>query len=251
MANFKQYIKTSFQDYGLPSNSHTGDTYSESCAREDVQYLYNKIKNFSREVTQWDLYKITQVVTNQENFKSQVNNLPPYSSAIIAARFIGDDGRTYNQGDLVYKKLDGTTQHINAERGGVFYPNQIKKLDANNYTINFQYLSREPSEDKDATVTKNDNIWTVEKPLQAQKISFEGLTAQAPTSIYGEVLSPIPDSESEYYYVEFNKKDNIFPIIKLYNTSNEEVYADFSLGENGSKYRVTKLPSIVKQVVIK
>ena len=52
MANFKQYIKTSFQDYGLPSDSHIGHTYSENCAREDVQYLYNKIKNFSREITQ-------------------------------------------------------------------------------------------------------------------------------------------------------------------------------------------------------
>ena len=100
MANLKQYVKTSFQDYGLPSDGQGIDAYR---IRDDINYLYQKIKDFSRETTQWDLYKITQVISSQEEFQSQINSLPPYSSAIIAAKFVGDDGNNYNHGDLVYK----------------------------------------------------------------------------------------------------------------------------------------------------
>lgn len=241
MANLKQYIKTSFQDYGLPSDGKGVDQHT---VREDINYLYQKVKDFSRDVTQWDLYKITQVITDQEKLQAQVNSLPPYSSAIIAGRFVGDDGNVYSQGDLIYKKLDGTTQHIAAERGGVFRPSTITK-DGNNYTILFQYLSKEPSEDAVDQVSGNSGTWK-STDTNKQKIEFQNLITQAPNNIYGIVKTGTDLSSG----ITFTKED-AFPIIKLYDQYNEEVYVDFTLSDSNGSYTINSLPTIVAKVVIK
>lgn len=248
MANFKQYVKTSFQDYGLPSDGHGVDQYR---IRDDINYLYQKVKDFSREVTQWDLYKITQVVTNQENFKSQVNNLPPYSSAIIAAKFVGDDGNNYNHGDLVYKNLDGSTTHVEAERGGVFRPSTIIKLDINNnnnnYNLLFQYISKEPGEDDVDQISGDSNgIWE-SKDTNKQQIEFQNITVNTPSSIYG-IVKTSRDLESGGFTFSSEKP---FPIIKMYNSDNEEVYTDFNLSSENNMYAISGIPSIVAKVVIK
>lgn len=252
MANLKQYIKTSFQDYGLPSDNHTGHSYSYSCAKEDIEYLYKKIKDFSRETTQWDLYKITQVISNQEEFQSQINSLPPYSSAIIAAKFAGDDGNSYNHGDLVYKNLDGSTTYIEAERGGVFRPSTIIKLDSensnnNNYNLLFQYISKEPGEDDiDQVIGNSNGVWE-SKDTNKQQIEFQNITVNSPSSIYG-IVKTSNDFSSGGFTFPLEKP---FPIIKMYNSDNEEVYTDFNLKSNDNMYAISGIPSIVTTVVIK
>lgn len=244
MANFKQYVKTSFQDYGLPSDGHGIDAYR---IRDDINYLYQKVKDFSRETTQWDLYKITQVVTNQEEFRSQVNNLPPYSSAIIAAKFVDEDGYSYNKGDLVYKNLDGSTSHIAAERGGVFRPSIItKENNTNNYTFLFQYISKEPGEDDIEVVNEENGVWT-SKDSNKQQIEFKGLTVATPESVYG-----LTKKESDFSSGSFTfPKEDPFPIIKMYNLNNEEIYTDFNLQSTEDNYIISGIPSIVTKVVIK
>ena len=251
MAKFEQYIKTSFQDYGLPSDKHVGHTsYSGACAKEDIDYLYQKIKDFSRETTQWDLYKITQVVTNQEQFQAQVNSLPPYSSAIIASKFVSEDGDNYSQGDLVYKNLDGSVTHIQSERGGVFRPTSITK-NANNYTISFQYISKEPTENATESVVENGGQW-ISNDTQKKQIEFKNLSVATPSSIYGMIINKKDFSidTNNYGSTTFTKKA-AFPIIKMYDSSNEEVYTDFNIVENTTSWIVSKIPSIVETVVVK
>ena len=246
MANFEQYIKTSFQDYGLPSERHEGHTlYSGDCAKADIQYLYQKIKDFSRETTQWDLYKITQVVNNQDEFQAQVNSLPPYSSAIIASKFVSEDGDNYSQGDLVYKNLDGSVTHIQSERGGVFRPTSITK-DANNYTISFQYISKEPTENATESVVESGGQW-ISTDTQKKQVEFKNLSVATPSSIYGIVKSKNEFSNNSF---DFTKK-SAFPIIKMYNSSNEEIYADFNIVENTTSWIISNIPSIVETVVVK
>lgn len=252
MANFKQYIKTSFQDYGLPSDRHEGHTlYSGDCAKADIQYLYQKIKDFSRETTQWDLYKITQVVTNQEQFQAQVNSLPPYSSAIIASKFVSEDGDNYSQGDLVYKNLDGSITHIQSERGGVFRPTSIIKDSSNNYIISFQYISKEPTENAIESVVGSSGQW-ISTDTQKKQIEFKNLSVATPSSIYGMIINKKDFSIDidNYGSFDFTKK-SAFPIIKMYNSSNEEIYADFNIVENTTSWIVSKIPSIVETVVVK
>ena len=251
MANFKQYIKTSFQNYDdLPSKKNTGNSYSSHWAQQDIDHLYKKIKDFSRETTQWDLYKITQVVTNQENFQSQVNNLPPYSSAIITTQFI-ENNETYRAGDLVYKNLDNSTTHISAERGGVFYPSKIMQTvqntqgtesASNNVDIYFSYMTTEPSEDTIRSITPDSNTWEITDIPRSKTLKYSQLVQNIPTTVYGHVN---PKNNT------FDAVEGIFPIIKLYNSNNEEVYGDFSLNLSAGKYIISNLPSIVTKVVVK
>lgn len=250
MANLKQYIKTSFQNYDLPSNTHSGHSYGGSCAQEDITYLYNKIKDFSRETTQWDLYKITQVIQNQENFQGQVNALPPYSSAIIAAKFI-ENNEIYSPGDLVYKKLDNSTEHITAERGGVFYPSKIAKdNNSNNIDMYFTYMTKEPSASNESQTAKKleDGSYGFNEQPNSQTLIYDNIGIIDPTKVYGHLN---PENNS------FPAVENVFPIIKLYNDDNEEVYADFILTfgtdiNTGKEiYTISTLPSIVTKVVVK
>lgn len=239
MANLKQITKTTFQDYGLPSDSKNNVDQHE--IRKDIDYLYEKVKNFSRETTQWDLYKITQVVTNQENFQSQINNLPPYSSAIITTQFI-ENNETYRAGDLVYKNLDNSTTHISAERGGVFYPSKITQSVGNNIDVHFSYMTTEPSEDTTLTVNSSNKIWEITNIPKSKTLKYSDLVQNQSTTVYGHTN---PKNN------QFTAVENVFPIIKLYNDQNEEIYGDFSLNLTAGTYTISNLPSIATKVVVK
>lgn len=247
MADLKQYIKTSFQDYGLPSNSHTGHNYSHSCAKEDIEYLYKKIKDFSRETTQWDLYRITEVIQNQEDFQGQINVLPPYSSAIIAAKFV-ENNEVYSPGDLVYKKLDNSIEHITAERGGIFYPSKIVQ-GSNNIDMYFTYMTKEPSASNASETAQKleDNSYGFSNQPNSQTLIYKNIDITATSTVYGYVYEP---NGATYY--SFDNK-SIYPIIKLYNEFNEAVYADIklTLSPDNKQYIINDIPSIVAKVVVK
>ena len=258
MADFKQITKTTFQDYGLPSNEKEG-SYDKEAAQKDLEYLYQKLNRFSRETTQWDLYKITEVISNQESYRAQVNSLPPYSSAIINTRFLGDDGVSYNKGDLVYKNLDNSVTHVRAERGGVYYLQKIKPATNdtntdNNYDLTFQYLSHEPAEGTPTEVNYNVNDRIAEIPAEkdiTQTLQFNNLPVVAPSDLYGVVRK---DENIENGTIVFTAKSTP-PVIKMYlsDENQEEVYCDYTLtlaeGENNSF--VSGIPSIVTMVVLK
>lgn len=252
MANFKQYIKTSFQDYGLPSDGHT--SYSSFLAKEDIEYLYNKIKDFSRETTQWDLYKITEVISNQEHYRAQVNSLPPYSSAIINTKFFGDDGISYNKGDLVYKNLDNSVTHIKAERGGIYYLQKIahdNEGSSNNYDLTFQYLTNEPPVGKIAETNYNSSSKIAEMSSETQitqTLKFNGLPVVASNDLYGIVKDDIEDKKINFPVKRKNGTE-IPPIVKMYSKDQEEVYCDYTL--DFIKGEISNIPDIIKMVVLK
>lgn len=241
MADLK--VTTSFQEYSLPSSSRSGN-YTSKWAQQDLEYLNEKLNKFSRQTSQWDLYKITEVIENKENYQAQVNSLPPYSSAIINSKFQTDDNESLNKGDLIYKNIDGTTTHIAAERGGVFYPKKITGDGSNNtYDIVFQYMTNEPVSGNDTGVLGSNNIWEV-SGSPSQRIVFEDMPVRMPSVLYGEVFNPKTDTMS------FLKKD-AFPVIKMYNSDNEEVYGDYDLSISGGNYLILNTPSIVTKIVVK
>ena len=243
MANLK--VTTSFQEYSLPSSSRSGN-YTAKWAQQDLEYLNEKLNRFSRQTSQWDLYKITEVIENKENYQAQINSLPPYSSAIVNSKFQTDDNESLNKGDLVYKNIDGTTTHIAAERGGVFYPKKITKSSSSNsntYDIVFQYVTSEPVSGNDTEVSSSNNIWEV-SGSPSQRIVFEDISVGASSVLYGNVFNPKTDTMS------FTKKD-VFPIIKMYNSDNEEVYCDYRLNISGSNYLIEGTPDIVTKIVVK
>lgn len=245
MADLK--VITSFQEYSLPSSSRSGN-YTSKWAQQDLEYLNEKLNKFSRQTSQWDLYKITEVIENKENYQAQVNSLPPYSSAIINSKFQTDDNESLNKGDLIYKNIDGTTTHIAAERGGVFYPQKITQQSSNagnTYDITFSYMTNEPVSGNDTEVSGSNNVWEVSsKP--SQKIVFNNLSVEPPSDLYGHVFVDFKENPS------FGN-NGFFPIIKMYNIDNEEIYCDYSvsLSADGKNYIISSFPSIVNKIVVK
>jgi hypothetical protein len=116
----------------------------------NIRYLYQKIEKCTRNITYFDLYKIASVLNNDAEFESKVNELPPYSSMILNTPVqLTGTNTSYNIGDIVVKNPDGTHEVIAAQRGGIFYPSSIQRINADddNYTYNFMfsYQSAEPN----------------------------------------------------------------------------------------------------------
>jgi hypothetical protein len=105
-----------FHDYGLPkpnASSHTD-------IMTNINFLYQKMQECTRNVTYFDLYKVTSVLNNEAEFDAQINALSPYSTMVINTPVVTGDGSQYNIGDMVIKHNDGTHDIIRAQRGGIF-----------------------------------------------------------------------------------------------------------------------------------
>jgi hypothetical protein len=123
-------------DYGLPNASAGNPTQ----IMENIEHLYKKMKQCTRNVTFFDLYKINTIITQDSEFEAQINALEPYSTAIINSN-ITTSNQVYSPGDMIVKNIDGTTSTIIAQRGGIFYPKQVTKVtsDNNNFSYDFTF----------------------------------------------------------------------------------------------------------------
>ena len=243
---------TDFHDYGLP--------YAKTASAEDImkniEYLYQKMKQCTRNVTYFDLYKISTIITQDSEFESKINALEPYSTAIINTN-ITTAKETYSPGDMIVKNIDGTTSTIFAQRGGIFYPKSIAKVgdkDENySYDISFAFHSSAPavsSTDSDSDSDKN-GVWEVD---YAETLTFEGLKGGAPTSPYNEVIEkPISENGVITILVDIDESvDPIDPIVHAY-VNNEEVYMDQEIqyDKNASQFTIKLYGTLCTKVVIK
>ena len=151
MANINN-LKT-FYDYGLP---HTGDAKDPQSIMENIEFLYEKMQACTREASYFDLYRITSVVNQPAELQGAINALPAFETLIVNTPVDLGNGEVYNIGDLVVKHQDSTTTRVQAQRGGIFFPESIKKLssDDNNfgYTINFKYAQVGPTTESDTVI---------------------------------------------------------------------------------------------------
>lgn len=255
-------------DYGLPYPGPTAKTSVQ--IMENINHLYKKIDQCTRNVSYFDLYNFNTIITNPSELQSQINALVPYSSAIINVNS-EVNGVNYFVGDIVVKNNDSSSDIIRAQRGGIFYPSSISKInkDASNYTYNIQFLFQnvEPTISKTIVADKNqDQIWDSldndTKTLYAREIIFEGLAGGSVGSPYNCVYSSIVDKISvdaafKIEEVESGEKIEtaIPPIVHCY-ANNEEIYIDqeiFYKNEEEKKYYEIKIAScgLCNKVVIK
>ena len=263
-----------FHDYGLPYAKAANSTDIMA----NIEYLYQKIKQCTRNVTYFDLYKINTIITQDSEFESQVNALEPYTTAIINSH-IATATTSYSPGDMVVKNIDGTISTIFAQRGGIFYPKQMVKNSTNesNYTYEFLFAFQpaSPSVASDTAICDSStNTWNAN---YAKNIIFSSVKSGAPISPYNNVLYK-PETgwaaseedqigivgEEIQIQVDSDFTDNntpIDPIIHCY-ANNEEIYMDQHIsytttGVEGDEtmegYFLVKLPktSICTKVVIK
>lgn len=264
-----------FHDYGLPYKNPG----SPSEFMINLQYLDQKIEATTREVTYWDLYKISTVLVDANAFYSSLNNLLPYSSMIINTLVTNTEDGDLNPGDIVIKNNNGSHDIIRAERGGIFYPSSIiASPSQNNYTyaINYSYSAIAPSETEAISKRKkNEDGSNVEPPTYicdyAKQMQYAGLVSGLVGSPYNKIYSASDIKNSgNKIYLDFPNDPNsdsgakidIEPIIKSFyqnpiNGSIEEIYYDILIQKSSTNQQYTinfmdeDLFSILNRVVIK
>lgn len=228
-------------DYGLP-NAKADDP---ELIMENIEHLYKKMKQCTRNVTYFDLYKINTIITQDSEFEAQINALEPYSTAIINSN-IATANQFYSPGDMIVKNIDGTTSSIIAQRGGIFYPKVVKKVDSSSssnfsydFVFDFKSTAPIPGDSSIAKPNEDNTEWTVDF---AEKLLFKGLSGGAPASPYNLVKNQsingwVSDSEERITVsdsglimtinIDADHRDStpIDPIVHCYSDK-EEIYMD-------------------------
>jgi hypothetical protein len=179
-----------FYDYGLPYKDLVSDVNGtqEEKLMKNIEYLYNKMKQCTRNVTYFDLYKLNTIITNASEFQAKVNSLLPFTSAIINAKIVTEEGQSISPGDIILKNYYNSFLPIYAQRGGIFYP-QIVRADENASSYDFYFNFRSVAPEKDSITETERN----KEATYAETIVFKGLS--------------LPDSKSPYNYVYKNVGD--------------------------------------------
>ena len=272
-----------FHDYGLPYNlTNTENNPSNLTQTErmmkNIEYLYQKMDHCTRNVTYFDLYKFSRVITEASQLQAEINALEPFTAAIINTNIDTGNGVVYAPGDIIVKNIDNTSSVIRAQRGGIFYPSSIKRTEqANNYTYDIQfsfqsaapgvelvsikdeYTTEEDDNNNITIVSGSDNVWdkydNEGKDVYAQKIIFQGLAGNSVGSPYNYVYDSVADTNERYskFTPQFKDTTPIPPIIHCY-AGKEEIYIDqqINYSEDTDKYQITFAScSLCDKVVIK
>lgn len=262
MANIKNSY-TTYSDYGLPFPN----AGSAQDIQANIEALYAKMAQCTRQISYFDLYKITTIVNQASELSSQINALAPYTSLIINTPIETGDGVRYNIGDLVIKNNDGSHDIIEAQRGGIFYPQKITKVSTDDknysYDISFHYQSSAPSPGK-AEISPTNNVWEVKNNQYFEKLTFQNIGSGDVGSPYNLIFENKTSFEFDASFVtDPSSKDKkvIDPIIHAYAidpTTNvwEEVYADQDIKYTTTNDKTTISvslygSSLIQKVVVK
>ena len=206
-----------------------------------------KLNEIKKEISYWDIYNITDAITNSDEFDIKTANLSINSSVVINTdHFVhGFDGKEvdFYRGDIILKLKNGTYQHIKAANAGVYIPSFSTSLNQDSLDITYYYKPVVSDDEKEKSVS----------------INFQGGTD---SRIYGYSLpGNMYNSNENRFSFLILKDDNdnaITPVIKFFNDKNEEIYTDeytCFIDPTDNKYfnfyLHEKATSIVKKVVIK
>lgn len=171
--------------------------------QKNLDLLNERINTIHKELSYWDLYKITHVITSSESFPAIISSLAVGYSAVINCDTFSYNNQVYRRGDVIVKISDSNELLIPAVNTGVFQPTSV---DGNGNLI-FQYTP----------------------VVNEQQVKVAGIhIASAGNTIYGQSLQLTP-SATIPIPVEFLEEQIIKPVIKTFlQTDNdyEEIIID-------------------------
>ena len=203
--------------------------------QENIKYLKEKIDNIKKEISYFDAYNITDVVTDSKTFPHQLSSLLPNHSLIINTETSFSYNEViYSRGDILLKQSNGKIIHIKAQTGGVYYPSEMVGSNGT-YTITYLYSPVPPSDADNADVKK--------------QYTFKNITSLAPETIYG-LCEKITNGE-----YSFNKIEEIQPIIQFFLVEDEipgeQIIIDYKLTSNDSNTWVVNIEDTSNTYFIK
>ena len=214
---------------------------------EKFHILEQRLNNINKELTAWDIYKIKADIKDGDDIEAKFAELNFGESLIYNSRYpyvytinSGEESTSYtlSSGDLIIKTLDGNAIIVEALSKGIYYPSLIEKNEnTHQYNITYSFSEQTP----ESGSISRDIGQTAEIPYQS--IVFNNLEDNATRQPYNAQY-PIPTSGVDSGKVSFpvlsyrenNTTKDIYPVIKIYNESNEEIYADFTLTKSDTQW---------------
>ena len=184
----------------------------------NIQLIQDRIDAIQKELSYWDLYKITSKVKAPEELDSVYNDLIIGQSLVIECEsFTSNNGDSLHRGDVIVKLSSGDAALVYAVNSGYYYPSMSTTTD-NQLQIDYEYREGQPEET------------SVHYPIPDTYASDSFIYG-----IFDEISSDATQYEFEAYsYPEGSNGSLVFPIIKFFregvNNNLEEItLPDYSL----------------------
>lgn len=224
---------------GTPPTGQDVDNY---VFQKNLELLNSRINAIHKELTYWDLYKLTASVENAEDLDAVFSSLSVGQSMVINCPTFTKGGIEYARGDVIVRTAESQEIQIKALSTGLFYPSALTRGGGGNtFVITYTYSQSAPSEDPDSSIEVNVGDDPIKPEILPQTISFKGLQDQAGT-IYGLLYTLSNTATGDdvtigsFDVLYENGVDEhgvpqgsyILPIIKCFDSTYEEISLDRS-----------------------
>lgn len=221
-----------------------------------IEYVQGNIQLATKELTYWDMYKLSSAVERPSDFNKMVNELLPNTSLVINCnRFIWNSVE-YNTGDIVIKLESGELLHILNNNAGVYIP----KWDSTSKQLKYEF-SNTPSNSA-ASIGLTD-LGSTEGYIYGHSWQFRtynGNSLDLIQNIPGVTIDNIDNSFNCSFPAIKQSGIIIKPVVKTFKMNKdgsdviwyEEIYTSIQYNVNESKGIITvKIPYIVDLAVVK
>lgn len=192
--------------------------------QKNLELINERINSIHKELTYWDLYKISASVNNASEFYSVFTSLAVGQSMVINCSTFYVNNIAYHKGDVIVKINENQEIKIDSLSTGIYYPSKLTKDDqSNTYLLNFTYAAGEPQEGSSTGPQKE---YSYPLSMPENNANIYGQVSKSDTFTF----EAIPDVVGGIDYIK--------PIIKVFTEDNEEIAVDFTLtfdknGDNG------------------
>lgn len=187
---------------------------SASTWNENLGLLNSRINAIKKELTYWDLYKITKQINQPGDLNPTFASLTPGQSLVVNTDYtFTNNGQNFSRGDVVVKMLDNQAALIRALSGGTYKPQS--ELEDGYLTFTYE------------TAPQDGDSVTIEMPEWDISSSF----------IYG-IYNNYNNEPIEITPVEYNGTV-IKPYIKFFTSEKEEIYLDYTATTSGDNTIIT------------
>lgn len=206
---------------------------------KNLELINQRIHSIHKELTYWNLYKITLSVNSSADFERIIAALAPGEACIINTNTFTSQGQRYSRGDVFVKTINNELVYVPSVNSGFYYPSLIRYNSTDNvYQLQYSYSTVAPNETSTSTVGIDE---LVANP--ASKIIFENLSETRASFIYGnyqeiDSLNPVLIRKTVIDGV------NVYPVVKFFLSENngmtmEEIGLNFSVVSSSDYWSIT------------
>ena len=200
-----------------------------------LEELYNKISSVKKDISYLDIYNITQVCIDKNQFAAQMNTLTPNSSLVINSESFSYNNEHYETGDIMLKLANGEVIHIKAQTGGVFVPTTVQES-GNNLTLTYEFSTEIPQEGSTTSIK-------LSKTDGAGVYSYWGLATESFDQKFDQTSGKVIKPYIKFYFVDSNNQP-VEEVIVTYtlvpNNVNKTYKVQFSSAVDNKLYMMVK-----------